>query len=29
MLAGFSSSHQVVEAKEVRAESEEKVAELG
>ena len=29
MLAGFSSSHQVVEAEEVRAESKEKVAELG
>ena len=29
MLAGFSSSHQVVEAEEVRVESKEKVAELG
>ena len=29
MLASSSLSHQVAEAKEVRAESEEQVAELG
>ena len=28
-LAGFSSSHQAVEAEEVRAKSKEQVAELG